>query len=326
MTNTVGGMHVSQLWRYPVKSMVGSRVDSIELDSLGIVGDRTWAVRDLERGGIRGAKKIGPLMQLAARDVDDGHVEITLPDGSVVSTADTDVDERVSAALDHRVRLERLRPADDLDHYRRGAPDSDDVVAELRSVFGRDEDEPFPDFSVFPPTIAEFESPPGTYYDVYPLMVMTEAALAALAAALPESNVDIRRFRPSFVVDAPDGGDAASTPGHPEFDWAGRRATIGTATIEFGAPCPRCVMVDAGDQQRHPDRSRRVASHRARPRSEPRDLRDGRDAGLDPRRRHHVLRLTVGRSPTQRTGDVRRGQRGLARPDEWYEAIVGPGR
>ena len=236
-------MQVSQLWRYPVKSMVGGRVDSIELDELGIVGDRTWAARDLERGGIRGAKKIGSLMRLAARDIDDGHVEITLPDGSTLSTTDTDVDERVSAALDHRVQLERLRPADDLDHYRRGAPDSDDIVAELRGIFGRDDDEPFPDFSIFPPTITEFESPPGTYYDAYPLLVMTEAALGALAAALPDSIVDIRRFRPSLVVDTGDSGTDASTPGHPEFEWAGRRATIGTATVEFGAPCPRCVMV-----------------------------------------------------------------------------------
>ena len=236
-------MHVSQLWRYPVKSMVGGRVDSIDLDELGVVGDRTWAVRDLERGGIRGAKKIGSLMRLTARDIDDGQVEITLPDGSTVRTTDADVDERVSAALDHRVRLEALRPADDLDHYRRGAPDSDDVVAELRGIFGREDDEPFPDFSVFPPIIAEFESPPGTYYDVFPLMVMSEAALEALAVALPDSNVDIRRFRPSFVVDAGDDGADASTPGHPEFDWIGRRATIGSATIEFGAPCPRCVMV-----------------------------------------------------------------------------------
>ncbi len=236
-------MHISQLWRYPVKSMVGGRVESIELDELGIVADRTWAVRDLERGGIRGAKKIGSLMRLAARDIDDDHVEITLPDGSTVCTSDLDVDDRVSAALDHRVQLERLRPADDLDHYRRGKPDSDDVVAELRGIFGREDDEPFPDFSVFPPIIAEFESPPGTYYDVFPLMVMTEAALSALAAALPESNVDVHRFRPSFVVDTGDDGADASTPGHPEFDWTGRRATIGTATVEFGAPCPRCVMV-----------------------------------------------------------------------------------
>jgi uncharacterized protein YcbX len=236
-------MQVSELWRYPVKSMIGETVDTVELGPLGIVGDRTWAARDLERGGIRGAKKIGALMRLAAHDLGDGQVEITLPDGSIVRTTDADVDERVSAALDHPVRLEPLRPVDDLDHYRRGGPDSDDVMAELRGIFGRTDEEPLPDFSVFPPEVAEFESPPGTYHDCYPLMVMTTSALRALAAAVPESVVDVRRFRPSFVVDTGDHGADAATPGHPEFDWRGRRARVGSATVEFGAPCPRCVMV-----------------------------------------------------------------------------------
>ncbi len=229
-------MDVTQLWRYPVKSMIGERVDSIALDELGVVGDRTWAARDLERGGIRGAKKIGGLMQLAARDTDDGQVEITLPDGATISTTDGDVDTRVSEAIGHSVQLEALRPADDLDHYRRGAPDGDDMLAELRAVFGRTDDEPLPDFEIFPPEIMEFESPPGTYYDAFPLLVLTESALRALGEAVPESIVDVRRFRPSIVVDTDE-------TGHPEFGWTGRTATIGSATIRFGEPCPRCVMV-----------------------------------------------------------------------------------
>jgi uncharacterized protein YcbX len=232
---------ISQLWSYPVKSMIGERLDSIDLDTLGVVGDRAWAARDLERGGIRGAKKIGALMELAAADVGDGHVEITLPDGSTVRSTDADVDERLSAALEHPVRLEALRPATELDHYRRGEPDSDDFMAELRGVFGRLDDEPLPDLSVFPEAVLEYESPPGTYYDAYPLMVMTEQALSALASAVPGSVVDVRRFRPSFVIDA--GDTSTPNPGHPEFDWVGRSARIGSAVVEFIAACPRCVMI-----------------------------------------------------------------------------------
>lgn len=230
-------MHVVQLWRYPVKSMIGETVPTVQLDELGVVGDRTWATRDLVRGGIRGAKKIGGLMQFAARAAADGHAVITLPDGTETSTDRADVHEVVSAALGHEVRLESLRPRTDLEHYRRGAPDSDDMMTELRDIFGRDEHEPLPDFSVFPPEIAEFESPPGTYYDVFPLLLLTTAALRALENALDDSVVDVRRFRPSIVVD--DGGPA----GHPEFGWTGRTAAIGTARIEFLDPCPRCVMV-----------------------------------------------------------------------------------
>jgi uncharacterized protein len=234
-------MQVTQLWRYPVKSMIGERVDAVELDDLGIIGDRTWAARDLQRGGIRGAKKIGPLMRLTARDLGDGNVEITLPDGSTTRTDHPDVHDRVSAALDHPVRLEPLRPASDLDHYRRGEPDSDDLLVELNDVFGRQEGEPLPDLGIFPPVIMEFESPPGTYYDAFPLMIMSEAALSALHDALPESVIDVRRFRPSIVLDA--GDLTATTPGHPEFDLVGRTARLGSAIIEFTAACPRCVMV-----------------------------------------------------------------------------------
>ena len=49
------------------------------------------------------------------------------------------------------------------------------------------------------------------------------------------------RLAASFVIDA---GDAsATTPGHPEFDWVGRSARIGSAVVEFNAACPRCVMI-----------------------------------------------------------------------------------
>lgn len=236
-------MKLDQIWVYPVKSMVGVTVDSCEMSSLGIVGDRMWAVRDLENGGIRGAKKIGSLMQLSARYTDRNDdrgqriVEITTPDGRSIRSDEPGADEMVSAALGTSVRLEHLRPAEELDHYRRGAPDSDDMMTELRNVFGRDESEPLPDFSVFPAEVIEFESPPGAYHDCWPLMVMTTSALRALQQAVPSSVVDVRRFRPSLVIDVP------AAEGHPEFGWANRRASLGECEIEFLSPCPRCVMV-----------------------------------------------------------------------------------
>ena len=233
-------MKVEQIWVYPVKSMVGGQVGSAEVDEHGIVGDRTWATRDEERGGIRGAKKIGELMQFAARYTADpgGEVEITCPDGATLLTSEPDCNERLSKALDHRVTLWPLQPADQLDHYRRGPADSADVMEELRGIFGRDIDEPLPDFSVFPPELTEFESPPGTYLDAFPIMFMSTSALRALGDALPDAaGDDVRRYRPSFVVDT---GDES---GHPEFGWKGRRMRVGTAELEILDPCPRCVMV-----------------------------------------------------------------------------------
>ena len=228
-------MLVSQLWSYPVKSMVGGSVDSVELTSLGIAGDRHWAIRDLERGGIRGAKKIGDLMKFTAVRQGDT-VDITLPNGSVVSSNDADVNARLSEALGISVALESLPADGDREHFRRGPGDSDDPMVELRSIFGREEDEPLPDFTVFPPEVVEFESPPGTHYDCWPLLVMTTSALQALRDALPSSVIDIRRFRPSIVIDG-------AEVGHAEFSWKGRTASVGSALIEFLDPCPRCVMV-----------------------------------------------------------------------------------
>jgi uncharacterized protein len=229
---------VSEIWQYAVKSMVGQTIDSAKLDGLGIVGDRRWAIRDLERGGIRGGKKIGGLMAFSARFT--GHGEealITLPDGTQVTTSDADVDDRISAVLGRPVRLDALRPASDVDHFRRGEPDSDDLIAEIRAIMGREDDEPLPDFSIFPPEIMEYESPLGAYYDAFALMIMSTSSLRSLAAALPDSVIDVRRFRPSFVIDT---GDA---PGHPELSWPqGQRVSVGAAVIEIVAPCPRCVM------------------------------------------------------------------------------------
>lgn len=233
-------MHVDQIWRYPVKSMIGGRVDVAEVASNGIVGDRTWAVRDQVRGGIRGAKILGGLMRLSARypGGPGSAVVITLPDGTEVTTDDpAAAASAVSAAIDHEVTLEPLAPADDLAHYRRGAAYHDDPMDELRAIFGRTDDEPLPDFSPFPEVIFEHESPPGTYYDAFPLMLMSTSALRSLAEALPGSAIDVRRFRPSLVVDTGD------PPGHPEQAWEGRRLRVGDVTLEVTTPCPRCVMV-----------------------------------------------------------------------------------
>ncbi len=232
-------MKVEQLWRYPVKSMVGEELTSCRLGPVGLAGDRGWAVRDEERGGIRGAKKIAALMQFSARYLGeaDGAVEIGAPDGSVIASSDADRDERLSRALDHPVTLWPRRPPSDLDHYRRGPADHEDLMDELRSIFGRTPDEPLPDLSGFPPEILEYESPPGTYVDAYPLMVMSTSALRSLEQALPDASVDVRRFRPNLVI------DTGGRRGHPELEWAGMRARIGSATVELTTPCPRCVMV-----------------------------------------------------------------------------------
>ena len=240
-----------QLWRYPVKSMQGEVVEQISLTKLGVAGDRTWATRDLVRGGIRGAKQLGGLMSFAATHPADAAAPvITFPDGSTVAADAPDASERLSAALDHPVRLEPLAPAEDLDHYRRGPADDPDPIVGLRTTLALEPDEPLPDLSIFPPAVMEFGSPPGTYHDVFPLLLLTTASLAALSDLAPSSVIGVRRFRPSILFDA--GGDAT---GFVEQSWSGRRARIGTAMVEIGPPCPRCVMITRAFAEFPADRS-----------------------------------------------------------------------
>ena len=58
---------VATIYRYPVKSMMGETLSEADIREAGIPGDRSWAVRDEKRGGIRGGKKIPQLMTLAAQ-------------------------------------------------------------------------------------------------------------------------------------------------------------------------------------------------------------------------------------------------------------------
>ncbi|HEY8492724.1 MAG TPA: MOSC domain-containing protein [Myxococcota bacterium] len=235
-------MRVREIWRHPVKSMAGERLPATELAEDGVPGDRGWAVRDERRGGIRGAKKIPALMQLAARCVEEPAPgrwpapEITLPDGSTVRADAPDAAARVSAALGTPVTLWPRLPASARDHYRRGAPDHPDLLSELRAIFGREPDEPLPDLSQFPPELLEFESPLGTYFDAHPLLLLSEASLRRLQELAPASRVDVRRFRPNLVI-------AGTDEGFPEQGWIGRRLAVGTAELEVLVGCPRCVMI-----------------------------------------------------------------------------------
>jgi hypothetical protein len=165
---------------------------------------------------------------------------ITLPDGSTCRTTDPDVNERLSRALDHRVTLWPLLSPDAREHYRRGEPTHADFEQEMRAVFARTPDEPLPDLSVFPPELFEYESPLGTYFDAFPLLLMTTSSLRTMQVRHPESRFDVRRFRPNLLI------YTEADDGFPETAWAGRRLRVGGAVLLVTVACPRCVMTTHG--------------------------------------------------------------------------------
>jgi hypothetical protein len=76
-------VRVAELWRYPVKSLQGERLTSAEAGPEGLAGDRQWALFDVDTGFGLTARRVPDLLFLSARLRADGHVEVTLPDGTV---------------------------------------------------------------------------------------------------------------------------------------------------------------------------------------------------------------------------------------------------
>jgi uncharacterized protein YcbX len=93
-------VQVVELWRYPVKSLLGERLDSAALTVEGIQGDRRFAIYDLRSGLGLTARRVPELLFASACLRDDGTAEITLPDGSAAAD-----DDALSDWLGRRVAL-----------------------------------------------------------------------------------------------------------------------------------------------------------------------------------------------------------------------------
>ncbi|MGK2948335.1 MAG: MOSC domain-containing protein [Acidimicrobiales bacterium] len=200
---------VSQLWRYPVKSFQGEQVDALQLAPGGAAGDRTLAVVDPAASKVLSAKRFADLLHAAARlEADDGIV-ITLPDGSEHHASDPGIHTVLSAWLDHEVRLE-VPPATG--------------VFPMEMYSGMfDEDTP----------VFDWPGPEGTWLDLADAHWLTTASLAAIAGDHPEGQWDVRRFRPTALIDT-------TADGFVEDGWSS--VELGEVTSEIFMPTPRCSM------------------------------------------------------------------------------------
>ncbi len=256
---------IQQIWRYPVKSMAGERLPECTVGSLGLPGDRGWAIRDEIKSEIKTGTRIPLLMQCSSQyrqqptDENIPHVNIIFPDGSSVNSDDPEIDARLSSVLGVQVKLWPRQPASNREHYRRPgtaarviAPLTNipgfrallptitklpNLDATLRAAFSRTPDEPIPDISKLPKELFEFTSPPGTYFDAFPIHVLTTASLAAMAQSNPKADWDVRRFRPNFFVKTLQGID-----GLIESNWIGRTLRIGSVEVKCEMPAVRCGM------------------------------------------------------------------------------------
>ena len=243
---------VDELWRYPVKSLGGVKVDQTAIGPRGVFGDRLWAVRDLERDITASARRIPVLLTATARyvgplpsDAGPGNVpeiEITFPDGTVLSSSDAEVHAKLSELAGRDVRLTALPPADDTSLHRLRREHQTDGLssATLRADFGVGEGERLPDLSVVRMadllTLGRYSTPPGTFVDLAPVHVLTNTSLATISAEVG-NDLDVRRFRPNVFV-ALDNTDEDL----PESQWVGAHLAVGGVVLDVAMPTIRCVV------------------------------------------------------------------------------------
>jgi uncharacterized protein YcbX len=259
---------IQQIWRHPVKSMAGEKQAAAFVSLIGIPGDRGWALREEATREVTNGKRIPLLMQCSAhyREEPAGgldqqetiaipNVDITFPDGTRVGSDDANVNERLSGALGKQVSLWPLQPASNKAHYRRASVVSRlsrfklvrDQIPKLlrvghfetgvREMFSREPNEPLPDLLQLPPEILEFTSPPGTYFDAFPIHLLTTSSLQAMTRFNPSAAWDTRRFRPNFLIETEVGIE-----GLVEAGWGGRSLRIGEVELKCEIPTVRCGM------------------------------------------------------------------------------------
>jgi uncharacterized protein YcbX len=198
-------MRVTQLTIAPVKGMQVTPVEALEIGPLGAAGDRRFFVLDPEHEVIETARATGLLGILPRWD--GTALSLRFPDGTEVTEAVAPGEHVVTHNYDGREIGGRL------------------VTGELAAAVGAHLDRP-----VRLLLRDETDMGPGDY----PVSVMAEATVGALAPALDGVVPDARRFRMNVTLA---GADAWA-----EHDWAGREIALGDAVVRGAEAVPRCVM------------------------------------------------------------------------------------
>jgi uncharacterized protein len=159
-------VRVLELWRFPVKSLQGERVDEARFGPHGIEGDRRYAIFDTATGYGLTARRAPQMLFASARATADGAVQITLPDGTVAAD-----DTALSAWLGRPVAL---RSTDQVTERRYENPN--DVETETEASWG------------------PFEGASGAFHD-------TQGATVTVLSTASMGGEATRRFRANIVVD-----------------------------------------------------------------------------------------------------------------------------
>ena len=217
---------VASLWRYPVKSMMGEELNGTVVASQGILGDRSYALRDKATGKVVSAKnprKWAKLFDFRAALLSPPilgqkipPVEIALPDGKLVLSTTEETNDLISNVLEREVTLETAAPSQ---------PSLEEYWPDIEGLPHRE-------------TVTAESMPAGTFFDFATVHLLTTATLECLQKLNPAGRFETRRFRPNIVI-----GTNVDCQEFVENAWIGHKLLIGKEVcLRITAPCPRCVM------------------------------------------------------------------------------------
>jgi uncharacterized protein YcbX len=244
---------VAELWRYPVKSMLGERRSKLSVTQRGSLGDRAWALRDLNTGRIASAKKFPRLLDFHARyEIEPtfdtpGRVEIRTPTGRTTYADDPEASAIISDILGVPVRLENQ-------------PRSQERTGiDRRTVFGDVPVEKMkPDWT--PETMPDyFQLMKGTFFEIGAIYLLASGSVDHLRRLQGgTAQIDRRRFRPNVYIDS-----APEWSAFVEDLWIGGLLEIGAIRVEQFQPTVWCVTSTLAQQDLPRDLSvlRTTAEH-----------------------------------------------------------------
>lgn len=196
--------------------MAGESLDRVEVGPLGLLGDRRFALLDVQSGKIASAKNPalwGKLLHLRATQDGDA-VSVSLG-GSRYSTNDPALSAALSAELGREVKVIEVPPA----------------KAVIEQVFS--DAEAYPGHKIDHPL---GQGAPGTFFDFAAVHVIASSTLDFLRQELSANEADALRFRANVVIDTP------NAPPFVENSWTNKGLLVGGVVLGIITPAPRCVM------------------------------------------------------------------------------------
>ncbi len=224
---------VKELFRYPVKSMLGEQLSEVDIGDNGVIGDRAYALREAS-GRVVTAKKWANMFEFCARydsppqPGELAPLSITLPDGRTIQAQAPDVSSVLSSVLGRKVVLERAQS----DQRSRAEIDPATVFGDVPVENAM----PGLTAATMPDT---FELPTGTFFDSASIHVLASGTLAYLHKLTGEdAQLDPRRFRPNIFVETESGAE-----GFIEDGWLEGTLEVGGSVRIVGLRSAlRCVM------------------------------------------------------------------------------------